>query len=124
MKRIIQAISLVAVLMTTLGPANAGAAGSANISGWAEGRITYYANPRTVTNPSSPGPEVAFYTYTAPPGLYLGPNNCYGSNIDVMRPQEPSQWSSVAYFYTSTVFCISSASPHHSGSFSGLLDWD
>lgn len=124
MKRMLQSLGLVLGCLVVLMPSGVSAAGTQATSGWAEAKITYYANPRWVTNPATPGPEVAFYTSYGPSGLHLGPNNCSGANMAVMLPQDPGDWAAVAYFSSPSMFCVSSAAPHSSGSFAGTIDWD
>lgn len=124
MKRLMQTFALVMCCVIMLAPAGVGAAGTQYTSGWARGKIEYYSNPRWVTNPATPGPEVAFYTNYGPNDLYLGPNNCLGANIAVMLPQEIGAWSPVAYFGSPTMFCVSSAAPHSNAEFAGIIDWD
>lgn len=123
MKRFMQTVGLVLGLAVVMAPA-AQAAGTEWISGWAEGRITYYDNPRTVTNPASPGPEVAFLQSTGPSDLHLGPNNCNRQNTQIMRPQVIGVWSPVAYYSSETTFCLSTSSPSSQNWFNGTLDWD
>ena len=124
MKRFMQTVALVLGLAVLLAPTGVGATGTEWIGGWAEGRITYYSTQRTVTNPSLPGPEVAFLKASGVANLYLGPNNCDSSNIAIMRAQTPGEWSAVAYFSGPTTFCISTASPTNQGTFQGTLAWD
>lgn len=124
MKRLMQTLALVMSCVVMLAPAGASAAGTEWTTGWAEGRVTYYDNPRDVTNPSTPGPEVAFLTSTGPANLYLGPNDCDENNTQIMRPMTPGVWSPVAYYSSPTTFCVSTLSTTSQGWFSGTIDWD
>ncbi len=65
--------------LTLLPPAGASAAGSGTISGYAvNGQVTFFYTARYVTNPASPGPEVAFnQSYeSAPTRLFLASHDC------------------------------------------------
>ena len=86
--------------------------------------VKTYGYPRYVTNPASPGPEVAFYWYggTAT-GLWLGTWACTGYPGPIYA-QSWQAWSAVAYFSSFTKFCMATWSNGSSGNFSGDLNWD
>ncbi len=63
MKARIKALVAVLLCVALLAPAGVSAAGYENIGGAVHG-IYYYGNPREITNPSSPGAEVAFKQYS------------------------------------------------------------
>jgi len=92
-------------------------------SGYAGPSVKYYYNPRYVTNPSSPGPEVAFLQYSGPAGLLLGTHGCSGGGGPVYK-QSFGAYEPVAYYSSPATFCLLTYSNSGSGDFSGNLSWD
>lgn len=121
-RRLIAAIAVFALLMLPIG---AHAAGSSWISGSAtDGAITWYYTSRYVSNPSTPGPEVAFNKSTGPGGLMLGTHNCGGGGAGPYYLQSTGSWQPVRFYSVPQSFCMLSVSNSGSGSFSGTLAWD
>ena len=103
----------------------AAASGSAGISGSAtQGKVTFFYSGRSVTNPSSPGPEVAFLMSGGPSGLNLGIHDCSGGGAGPLYAQYVGTWQPVAYSSLPFYFCVFSYSTSGSGTFSGTLAYD
>lgn len=103
----------------------ASATGSQYTSGSASGSVLYYFNPRTISNPGTPGPAVAFRQNAGPVGLQLGTHNCNQANTSTLKDQTPGVWMSVAAtFPAGTVFCMRTFSTSGSGFFDGTIAWD
>lgn len=109
-----------------LSPAGVSAAGNENIGGYATGSITFYYSARNVTNPSSPGPEVAFYQISESSSirLFLGTHNCDRTGAGPMYEQYIGIWRPVHYYGSPATFCLWTYSASGSGSFNGNLAWD
>lgn len=110
-----------------LAPAGVFAAGYQDTGGTATYQvITWYYTHRTVTDPSTPGPEVAFYEYSEsnPITLFLGTHDCSQGGAGPMYQQSIGYWNPVHYYDYPTTFCLWTYSSSGSGSFSGEIGWD
>lgn len=100
------------------------ATGSAGISGYADtSTVIPYNNPRRVTNPALPGPEVVFAQNYGYSGLWLGSWDC-SSYPGPLYPQSYGVYSPVGYYSVPTTFCIATWADTTSGNFGGTLAWD
>ncbi|MGI8404436.1 MAG: hypothetical protein ACR2OE_06675 [Thermomicrobiales bacterium] len=103
----------------------AAASGSAGISGSAtQGAITWFYYSRYISNPASPGPEVAFNMSGGPSGLALGIHDCNQGGAGPFYYQYPGTWQPVGFSSGPRSFCLFSYSNSGSGTFSGTLAWD
>jgi hypothetical protein len=110
-----------------LAPVGVFASGYENIGGYASyQQILWYYNPRYVTYPPTPGPEVAFiqYSETSTIRLFLGTHNCSRGDAGPIYEQFIGSWRPVRYYSSPTVFCMLTYSASGSGSFNGDLAWD
>lgn len=125
-RRVLHTFSIVAFIAVLLAPAQgAFAAGSEFIGGFAtDANVTWYYTPRLITNPSSPGPEVAFNQASGNPGLFLGKHDCYQGGGGPIYKQAIGSWQPVAYTATPMTFCLFTFSNSGPGSFNGNLAWD
>ncbi len=116
----------VALTLMVAGASGAGATGSESIGGFASGTVKYYYGyPRTISNPGTPGPAVAFNQSYGPYGLQLGTHDCYGNNTSTLKNQTPGVWMSVGETLPAgTDFCLRSFSTSGTGNFGGTLAWD
>lgn len=106
-------------------PAAVSAAGYESTGGSATGSVRFYDYPREVTNPATPGPEVAFYQTGGNPGLFLGAWGCPGGWAGgPMYKQSVGSWQPVAYSSEKMTFCIFTYSNSGPGDFWGDLAWD
>lgn len=119
--------TLIAALLclAVLSPAGVSAAGYQNIGGYAGPSTEFFTTRRYISNPSSPGPEVAFYQYSGPAGLFLGTWGCPGgAGGGPMYKQSIGSWQPVGYYSSPDSFCLFSYSNSGSGNFNGDLSWD
>lgn len=111
-------------LLIALTPA-VSATGSEYTKGEASGTVQLYYKDRTISNPGTPGPAVAFRQSSGPVGLQLGTHNCSGGSTSTLKDQTPGTWMSVATTLPAgTVFCMRSFSTSGSGFFDGTIAWD
>lgn len=123
MKTRVKALIAIALSAAILSPAGVSAAGYENIGGYAGPSTIFYTTPRDVTDASVPGPEVAFYQYSGPAGLFLGTHNCAYSG-GPMYKQSIGSWQPVGYHNDDDTFCLFSFSNSGAGDFNGDLAWD
>lgn len=124
-------VSLVLAALLLLAPVSqVGATGSEYIGGTATTQYMYYYTKRVVTNPSLPGPEVAFEKDSGPNDLWLGAHNCNLISPSVIGGgpfyQSLHTWSPVANLLSAnTQFCIVTYGSGGGGTtFNGTLAWD
>lgn len=118
-------ICLSCVMLLT--PAGVSASGYQNIGGTAIYQsITWYYTRRYVTNPATPGPEVAFYQLSESSAmrLFLGTHDCAQGGAGPMYEQFIGSWEPVHYYSSPTSFCLWTYSAAGSGTFNGDLAWD
>jgi hypothetical protein len=119
---VLAALTLLAIKETVLASGSEGTNGS-----YIDGTVKWYNNnPRTVTYPPSPGPEVAFYldTSSASGILMLGTSYCGATYDGPIYTQYYHSWQPVAYFSSGRAFCVVTYGNGGSGSFSGTIAWD
>lgn len=128
MRRSLITLLVVMVLVTAFSPMPAEAVGSATISGSAYTTgLWFYYTSRNVTNPTTPGPEVAFNLSTKMPStmrLFLGTHNCNGSTSGAIYEQFYGAWRPVQFYSAPTSFCMMTYAVNASGTFAGDLAWD
>jgi|GEM_PF-3135263 len=126
MKTILKPLFAILLCVAILAPASGAlASGYENIGGFAwSGDVEFYPTERWVTNPATPGPEVAFNQFTGNPGLFLGTHDC-NENGGPMYKQSFGYWEPVGYYSTAPVkFCLFTYSTSGAGNFNGDLAWD
>lgn len=108
---------LVLSVLGVLIPMGTHAGGSAWIGGSSGTQV--YFTARMVTNPSIPGPEVAFRQGSSG-ALSLGAHSCSGQYYGLVG-MTPGQWRGVKSTDSPMVFCLYSWANHAWG---GDLEWD
>lgn len=126
----LQLVSIVALLGAVLIPASGvNASGYENIGGFAPtSQTNWYTTIRFISDPSTPGPAVAFYEYYGPDSLALGAWGCGSHYWPWGGPyiQAPYAWSEVADgLAADDAFCMTArAYGTEYGNFNGDLSWD
>lgn len=125
MKTSIKALIAIVLCLAVMSPTGVSAAGYEPIGGYAtSAQVTWYTNPRYISNPATPGPEVAFYQTSGNPGLFLGKHNCSRGAAGPMYKQSIGSWQPVGYYSSPDTFCLFTYSNSGSGNFAGDLNWD
>lgn len=119
---VLAGLTLLAIKETVLASGSEPTYGS-----YINGTVKFYnGNPRTVTDPSAPGPEVAFYldTSSASGILMLGTSYCGNTYDGPIYTQYYHSWQPVAHFPSPRAFCVVTYGNGGSGPFSGTIAWD
>ncbi len=126
-----RSVVIVAMAFIALAPIMNVQAGYENTSGNAYVNYrNYYDSPRYITDPTAPGPDVAFYKRSGPAGLQLGIWKCPGGGPGGVGESAmvTNAWRALTadrYFVTSGAkFCLFSNSSSGTGPFNGDLNWD
>lgn len=114
-----------------LAPTDSAAAPSQTLAGYeaiggyaTTSGLTFYYNPRYITDASTPGPEVAFYQRSGMSRLFLGIHRCNGIGDGPIYEQVMNTWQPVSYVATEIEFCLLTYTTTVPGNFTGDLAWD
>ena len=125
MKRISRIVGLLVLCVTLLAPLSARAVGNEPAGGVANYQaIKWYYYPRHVTNPASPGPEVAYFMASGSMALSLGTHDCSQGGAGPVYRQYIGLVEPVRYYPAAIWFCTFTYSSSGSGSFTGHIYWD